>query len=326
MKKIIYILIMIIESSLLADFNLNDFENSRFSVDLTSRSTYNERIQEVSFQEFIGFDFHTFIEDNGQTIGEVVLQPYLYRVDSSTTVAPYYDDSHNWEVIFRTITFTFTGLGVQRPWFKIGHFELPFGLDHRKDTNGDLHQYSIVKATNLKIDWGLSMGQEFEHWYYETSLTRGSGVKYRDRENPYAITSRVAHDHDTWSTGLSFFSGEILKKKKLKKVLVAAIDYELYFGSYGLASELYLGQEDGSSVRGGLLEINWQTFDLQNLLYTQLFFKDKENNSTQSSIILGGEHSLTRKLSISAQVNFALSDFHSHDRQNVFDIQLRYRF
>ena len=326
MKKNIYILTLLFTTTALAESEVSYLVNSRFSFDLSTRTSYNDRVKEFTFQEFIGFDFHTFINYKGLDIGSIVLQPYLNRIDNGKSSPSFYDDNHDWEFIFRTLTFTYTGLGPQAPWIKLGHFELPFGLDHRKDTNGKLHQYSIARATGLKIDWGVSLGQDFENWYYEAALTRGSGVTYRDRNEPYAFIGRIAHDHDTWSAGLSYFSGEVLKNKTAKRIKTLAFDFEYYINSYGILSEIYIGQEDNEMFSGALLEFNWNSYDQLSTLYTQIFIKEHEINSTTSSIVFGGEYLLSQHFEASAQLNFSLSRFPERERQNVFEIQFRYRF
>lgn len=326
MKKTIHILILILTTTIFAESEIPYLTNSRFSFDLSTRASYNDRVKEFAFQEFIGFDFHTYVNYKGIDIGSIVLQPYLNRIDGGHSTPSFYDDNHDWEFIFRTLTFTYTGLGPQAPWIKLGHFELPFGLDHRKDTNGNLHQYSIARATGLKIDWGVSLGQDFENWYYEAAFTRGSGVKYRDRKDPYAFIGRIAYDHDTWTAGFSYFSGKVLKDKTTKRIKTIALDFEYYINSYGILSEIYTGQEDDEMFSGALLEFNWNSYDQLSTLYTQFLIKEHEINSTASSIVFGGKYLLSQHFEVSAQLNFSLSRFNKKEQQNIFEIQFRYRF
>jgi hypothetical protein len=326
MKNLIYILLTVLNFSLFAERQFPGLDNSQFNLDLSSRVSYFDRQEEATFQEFIGFDFQTFISFNEQDVGNLILQPYINRIDNGVKTPSFYDDGHDWEFLLRTATFTFTGFGPQYPWLKIGHFELPFGLDHRKDTNGKLHQYSIAKATGLKIDWGMAIGQEFENWHYELALTRGSGVHYRDRANPGALLGRIGRDFDTWSAGFSFFKGDVLKDKTTIGFESIAIDLEYYYKQYGFLTEVYIGTQDHSSIVGGLVEVNWRSFDQTVLLYSQIQLKDHETLSTQSSFIIGTEYAASANLTISGQVNFAISQIHNTARQNVFEIQFRYKF
>lgn len=301
-------------------------ENSRLNFDLSSRTSYYERAEEATFQQFIGFDFHKIVSLDNKDFGHFVLQPYLNRIDNGQQTPAHFDDSHDWEVIFRTLTFTYTGLGPGKPWIKAGHFELPFGLDHRKDTNGNLHQYSIAKATGLKIDWGLSIGQEYENWYYEFAVTRGSGVKFRNRQDPHAFTGRIAHDSDTWSAGFSFFQGDILKGKKTVKFETIAFDYEYYYKTFGFLAEIYSGKQNEKRVYGALLEVNWTSHNQDLNLYKQFLIRDQDDSSTQASLVVGAEYYLTRTLSISSQFSFPFSEYNGLKRENIFEFQFRYKF
>jgi hypothetical protein len=325
--KIILILTIFYSVNIFAEREIPGLNNSRLSLDLSSRTSYNEREKETSFQHFIGLDIYKVFNYQGRDIGNLVFQPFLHRIDNGVRTPGYYDDNHDWEFIWRTVAFTFTGLGNNAPWLKVGHFEVPFGIESTKNTFGDLHQYGQNRKLGLKMDWGLSIGQELSAWQYEFSLTRGSGLKYRDNQDPYAFSGRIATlNDDFWATGLSFYHGEILKDKLTQKREMFAWDIEAYYETWGVILELNTGQVDTENTLGGLVEVNWSSRDENFLVYTQYHLQDIDNQPQYSAISCGVSYRLTSALEISGQTTFELNQVKSNMRSNLFEFQIRYTF
>ena len=156
--------------SLFAETELPFLDNSRLSLDLTSRTSYWQKEDQLTQQEFIGLDYHQILSFEGQEFGQLTLQPFLYRIDNGHRTPGIYDDDHDWEFVVRTAVINFNGFGADKPYIKLGHFEIPFGVEYTKDTFGDLHQYGQGSKMGMKMDWGLAIGQELEAYKYEFSL------------------------------------------------------------------------------------------------------------------------------------------------------------
>ena len=303
------------------------FENSRINFDLSSRISYHERNDESQFQQFIGFDFYSPLNDGVKDWGYITLQPYLHRIDNGTRTPTYYSDPHDWEFILRTAAITYTGFGYNLPWIRVGHFEVPFGVEHTKNTFGNLHQYAQTQKLGVKVDWGLAMGQELENWQYEFSLTRGSGVNYRDRENPYAFSGRIATlNDDYWAAGLSFFYGDVLREKIVQNRQLVAIDFQYYWNSFGFLAEIHAGDIDERDTFGSLVEVNWRNIDETLEFYAQYHFRDTRENPDLSSIVIGSIYRFRPDLIISAQMTNELSQVRDNFRENIFQIQIRFLF
>ena len=310
-----------------AEMEVPFLENSRLTFDVSSRISYFERNQEAQFQQFVGFDFYKPFNDGLNDVGYLTLQPYLYRVDNGVRTPGLYDDSHDWEVIFRTVAFTYTGLGHKLPWIRVGHFEIPFGVEHTKNTFGNLHQYAQTQKLGLKVDWGFAIGQELEKWQYEFSLTRGSGLKYRDRQNPYAFSGRVATLNDNyWAAGISFFYGDVLREKSLQNRQLVAVDFQYFWNSWGLLTEFHAGDVDEKDTFGSLIEVNWRNMDETLELYGQYHYRDTRESAEFSSIVFGAIYRLKPNIIISTQMTYELSQLRDNFRENIFELQFRYLF
>ena len=302
-------------------------ENSRITFDLSSRTSYFERNDEFQFQQFIGFDFYSPINDGVKDWGYITLQPYLHRIDNGTRTPAYYDDFHDWEFILRTAAITYTGMGYNLPWIRVGHFEVPFGVEHTKNTFGNLHQYAQTQKLGIKVDWGIAIGQELEKWQYEFSLTRGSGLKYRDRENPYAFSGRIGTLNDNyWAAGMSVFYGDVLRGKSVQNRQLFAIDFQYFWNSWGLLSEFNIGDIDEKDSFGSLLEVNWRNMDESLKIYAQYHYRDTRESAEISSVVFGTLYRISSNLLISAQMNNELSQLRDNFRENIFELQIRYLF
>ncbi|MDD7986830.1 hypothetical protein PQO01_17910 [Lentisphaera marina] len=326
MKNIFVIIVFLISSSVYADRELPGVENSRLAFDLSSRSSYWNEANELSLQHFIGIDFYKILTVNGSDFGSLTIQPFINRIDNGYRTPSVYDDDDDWEFLFRTFALNINAWGSDKPYFKIGHFEIPFGGEYNKDTFGDLHQYGQGAKIGMKMDWGFAMGQELENWLYEIAITRGSGMKYRDREDPYAISGRVGSVYDgDFDYGFSFFHGEVLKEKSTIKREIIAVDFEYYMGTKSILIEIHGGQVEDENLLGSLLEFNIKNDSETTELYIQHFYQNLENNTHLSSAAIGINYQMTNQLNLSSQI---VKEFESppDEQEELIEFQVRYRF
>ncbi len=64
--------------------------------------------------------------------------------------------------------------GLGKPRVRIGHFEIPYGIEHAINTNGTLRNYRHSANLGIKADWGLAINGETTSFEYEVSASRGS--------------------------------------------------------------------------------------------------------------------------------------------------------
>ena len=292
---------------------------------MTSRASYWAEADELTLQQFIGIDYYQIVDIDGKDFASLTIQPFLYRIDNGYRTPGYYDDNHDWEFLFRTLIINFNYWGADKPYFKFGHFELPFGAEYNKNSFGELHQYAQGPKLGMKMDWGAAIGQQVGKWQYEIALTRGSGMKYRDREDPYAFTGRIGVlDDSNYVYGLSFFSGEVLKYKRTIKRELLAIDFEYFWNRKGVLLELHGGEIDEEDLWGSLIEFNLTSEDEAFEFYVQHFYQNLDSHTLRSNAVLGARHRFNRELTISAQVLKELES--SMEEENLFELQMRYRF
>jgi hypothetical protein len=311
--------------TLFGERKLPGFDNSRIAIDLTTRASYWEEADELTLQEFIGIDYYQILSLDGKDFATLTIQPFIYRIDNGYRTPGFYDDNHDWEFLFRTLNINFNYWGVDKPYIKLGHFELPFGAEYNKNSFGELHQYGQGMKIGMKMDWGVAIGQQIGAWQYEVAMTRGSGMKYRDRENPYAFTGRLGVlDDSNFVYGLSFFSGEVLKGKKTIKRELLALDLEYFWNRVGFLIEIHGGELEEDTLYGSLLECSFSSQDEASEFYVQHFYQNLDNNTSKSNAVVGVKYRVNRELTLSAQILKELES--SMDEENLFEVQVRYRF
>jgi len=114
-------------------------DNLRFTVDVAVRPTYFGPTGDFGNATFIGIDLHKVITSDDGDIGTLTLQPFLTRIDNiQNAQQSIFEDRHDWALNWRIFNFNFTKYGKGKTNFRIGHFELPFGLEQSVNTNGTL--------------------------------------------------------------------------------------------------------------------------------------------------------------------------------------------
>ena len=109
-------------------------DNMRRTVDFSSRLLHAEN---RTWQLLaIGLDVHSVIAGTRGDIGTLTLQPYLLRVEGAPVGGGLFHDGHDWALQWRIANFNYTGLGHGRFNIRMGHFEIPFGLEQIEQTNG----------------------------------------------------------------------------------------------------------------------------------------------------------------------------------------------
>ncbi len=258
------------ESPLSTKFGLTDLlgDNARFSVDLSHRSIHREAADEWSYVQFYGVDaLKTFSSKQGDW---ATLNLQFYWTDPK-------DQSGEW--ITRITNFNYTGLANGQLNFKVGHFEMPYGLDVAINTNGTLRQLNTVSNLRIKADWGLSVNGVLPTLQYEVALTNGigNGQDIDPDTGSYIVSGRVGSPLVGESFagenfyGASFFYGEVKGGDgELVERSRFGVDAATYLGPFTVLGEASIGQEDGDDVINAFAELNFVNSDESVVPYTQL--------------------------------------------------------
>ena len=258
-------------------------DNLRFAVDVAVRPTYFGPTGDFGNAAFVGIDLHKVITSEDGDIGTLTLQPFLVRIDNiQNAPQSIFDDRHDWAIEWRIFNFNYTKHGKGKTNFRIGHFELPFGLEQIVNTNGTLRDYTHFQNFGIKNDWGVSFNGENKDVEYEVGLTRGSGNFYRRRDDPYVLAGRIGTSRDkSMVLGLSALHGEILNfDSQGGTTRHSRIGADLTFTGekFVYLSEISAGVENDDPVFTGLFEIDAYNKDETLLFYNQFVVRGIEQS------------------------------------------------
>lgn len=303
-------------------------KNLRLSLDLSSRANYSEEREEFFFNQFIGLDLHKVMSGPKNDLGTLTVQIYGTRIDNVEPTPPVFDDDHDWELIYRILNFNLTSLAEGKFNLRVGHFEIPFGLEYPLTTNGTFRQFLSPRNLGLKSDWGVSVNGVISNVDYEFALTRGSGNEYEDDNTPYTTGGRVGVRDPRRQAGLSGYYAQLPVQVGTSERWRLALDGQIYEGAFGLLAESGYGETDGLGVSNHLIETNWVNPDETWLVYlqTRIFVQEFARRWDESlSTALGVRWTPDNHWALSAQLTQDLLPFSSLARDTVVSIQVRFR-
>ncbi len=315
--------------------NLESKQNTRFwnknlrsAIDISTRRNEDLKSSHWSSQHVLGFDIHKVFTGPHGDIGTLVLQPYFVRINNVEMPPFYFDDGDDWELNWRIANFNYTQLANRKLNIRIGHFEIPFGLEQNIPTNGTLREYTYYDR-GIKEDWGVSLNGILPNMEYELAVTRGSGNYYKDRDNPYVLSGRVGSPvHENIIYGISYFYGDVLGEDGTTKRKRLAIDMATYVNSFEFLFELSGGEDEDDEVFHSLGEISWRNLNESLHIYTQLISDGRKiNSSWQDSVTtrLGFQWILNPQVYISAAWHKDMDVFENEQKTSEAIIQLRVR-
>ncbi|MDY6862020.1 MAG: porin [Thermodesulfobacteriota bacterium] len=196
-------------------------------------------------------------------------------------------------------------------YLKVGHFDIPFGLEPLIDTHPTLFQTQALKNIGFKRDWGASLNGSFPLFDYELSATIGSGdaAKIWRKDGSHLLAGRIGTPHENFQYGFSFLYGEVLQalyddflsnKTVLRKRI--GFDGQYKYKSYLIKGEVSYGRDEDRDVLGSFLEVDYTFPSLQNLeLGSQLKYfinelgKDKSDDTV---LTLGASYKINEAITL----------------------------
>ncbi|MCH2106393.1 MAG: hypothetical protein MK291_07120, partial [Planctomycetes bacterium] len=145
----------------------------RFRWDLSTRGVHAAGVDRTGLMTAFGADIHKVFSSPAGDIGTLRLQGYALRADGLPMTPPLFDSAHDWEWTYRFFDFNYTRYSSQGVNLRVGHFEVPYGLEQTQSTNGTLRDYFSKTNLGIKADWGLSLNGASATHEYEVGLTRG---------------------------------------------------------------------------------------------------------------------------------------------------------
>ncbi|MFK7914210.1 MAG: hypothetical protein AB8B93_09870 [Pseudomonadales bacterium] len=182
-------------------------DNARVSLDFSARGLQTAD-QPWSLYAF-GIDLHTVVSSERGDIGTLTIQPYVLRIENEPQRPALFSQDSDHALQWRITNFNYTGFGQGRFNIRVGHFEVPFGLEQVVQTNGTLNQMNSPAALGLKADWGYSINGELPNFEYEFAFMRGGGNSWNTDANGYFAGRIGLPRQRRWWIAASLLDGEM---------------------------------------------------------------------------------------------------------------------
>ena len=306
-------------------------ENLRWSIDQSARVIVDDD-GDAATLAFFGLDLHTVWSTNSRDVATFTLQPYLTRVDGLEPTPPLFDGPDDWELVWRIFNGNFKLRDDGALNLRVGHFEVPFGLEHTINTNGTLRDYTHGANFGLKADWGATLNGDLPEFEYELGWSRGSGNEYDDEGDPGVFSGRIGTPRDEdLVLGLSVADGDFLSPAGVVERSRFGVDAQWYWRSYGLFGEVSGGDAPGGvETWRALAEVNWRDPHETVLGWAQVVVDRRDMVSDvehASEARIGVRWVPSAGWSLSAQLAQPLDPaLDTGSRAGRLAIQLRYRF
>ena len=322
------LLLCVLAESPYADEAPGLFTNYRLAFDLSTRRTESLSDDGYSWAHFVGLDLHKVFTSSNGDIGTLVFQPYMTRLSNVQRPPFFFDDGDDWELVWRIANFNYTGLSRGGFNIRVGHYEIPFGLEQNIDTNGTLRQYTFSDRA-IKVDWGLTANGKYFGLDYEVALSRGSGNDFTARHDPYLFSGRIGTNaQQNFIIGFSWMVGDVLGAGGATPRKRAGLDIAYYTGAWEFLLEVSGGDNDGNATANALVESSWRTpmEDLHLYLqFRQLFNHPSAEWIDRSRFSWGAQYRFTPKFSASMEISHDVDAFEGVERSATALLQARLR-
>jgi hypothetical protein len=313
-----------------------DFINHQATADLSTRGIYSE-IQDRLGSEFtIGLDGYGKLSTWNRDIATFVVQIYGGRIENHPFAPPYFGGRDDWDIFAKINTINFHLSNDRRFNIKLGHYEVPYGLEATINSNGTLRQFSHPSNLGLKLDWGATINGTFPLFQYEIGVSRGSGTDYHSTGDPHAIAGRIGTPIDSenfWgssSVGISFYQADLTRPDgSSQERWRVGVDGQHYLGPFGVLGELSVGETDSETTINTLTELNITNPRETILAYNQLRWVHQRLATgwdDSGSLAFGVRYAPDTHWALSAQFTQELWQLAKVSTDQIFSLQLRYRF
>lgn len=318
----------------------NPLQNLRHILDLSLRNVEMGENDPMQLA-FIGLDLHRVISTTSEDRVTLTLQPYLAVVrngpdgwNGPTQKHPIFDGSNDWAIQWRNFNANVKILQDGSLNVRLGHIEVPFGVEYLIDTNGRALDYAHgANFVGIKADWGLSVNGVKNGYEYEIALLRGSGNGYESEsvtgETPYFATGRVGTNRNAdWGIGVSALGGKLLTPSRaLVERSRYALDAYYYLRNVTLLGEVSAGKgyggppDNSAEIIQFFSEINWRSPSESSQVWLQFVNRLIDPEGTRE-LRAGAAWMPFHKTTVSGQLTRIVVPSTS----NNWLIQVRYRY
>lgn len=335
-------------------------ENLRFNLDFISRVETTRRRGKAAAMQAFGFDIHKVLSDESGDIATLLLQPYIVRRDNALPLPPHVEDDDDWELEFHDFYINITRWGRGRTNLKIGHFDVPYGLEPIVDTHFTMHQLIPFQNIGTKKDWGVSINGTLPAFDYELAVTQGTVFEYNSAGKNYSIAGRIGTPTDqNFVIGASFFYGQVIDPHRLhrweqglaplshvdrarRKIpgggrgdddivrrVRAGLDVSWIVDQFTLRGEFSVGRDYNQDVFNSLLEVDWASADQRLSTYAQaIYLGQRSGFGWDEDVIarIGARWRVDEHWTISGQYSHDLKTYGTRPEDAKFVFQTRWSF
>ena len=300
--------------------------NLRASVDVSSKVVDYRAQNQTGSSHIVGIDLHKVFSHKNGDVGTLILQAYMTKLDNQVQHPGFFKDKDDEQLVYRIVSFNLTPKGKTLPNLKLGHIELPYGLEHTINTNGTLYGFQQGSILGIKADWGMSLNKQMQMFEYEFSATRGGGQDIAPDKGNYVYAARIGSLRDNNQVvGISLYESSLQGITRRR----VGLDLQHYWGIYGLFGQIDVGEDNGEDVRHQMVELNWRDSREISRAYLQTFRFTKEfstQNEVRQGYALGLQIDFIRQWDLSAQYKWDSQVFSAKSKQKILSAQVRYRF
>ena len=324
------------QQKVLPDFlaSWQDVYRHRTVADLAAVGLYTRHQDSLGGAFNFGLDHYARWSNDTRDIATINMQLYLSRFEDHPKPPPFADGPNDWEFTPRINTINWHVSGDGRFNIKMGHFEMPYGIEHTINSNGTLRQFSTGPNLGTKVDWGVTFNGTFPKFLYEIGVGRGSGMDFESMGDPHLVVGRIGSPVNTqnfWGTGetaygLSFYQRNNATGQERWRV---GLDGQHYIGPLGLLGEISAGEDEKVETYLGLIEVNLSNSAETLLAYTQYRWQYKYASSDWedgSSVTLGVRYAPSDRWAFSTQYNENIRDLAPARDNYMLSLQARLRY
>lgn len=318
----------------------NPFSNFRHTLDLSVRTVKTGDNDPMQLA-FVGLDLHRVISTSSEDRATLTLQPYVAFVrngpsvwDSPPQKHPMFDGSNDWSMQWRNFNANLKILQDGSLNLRLGHIEVPFGIEYPIDTNGRALDYAHgANFVGIKADWGVSLNGIKHGYEYEVALLRGSGNGYASEsvkgETPYFISGRLGASRNAdFGFGLSALRGNLLTpSREIVERSRIALDSQYYYRNLGFLGEISVGRGYGGPLSDQVdflqlfSEIHWKSPKETSQVWLQFVNRSLDSEASRE-IRTGVAWVPMHKVTLSSSLT---RKFKTKPENNIL-VQLRYRY
>ncbi|MEX1023655.1 MAG: hypothetical protein WD226_01140 [Planctomycetota bacterium] len=302
-----------------------------FEVDFddSARGVFDSETERIGTVMTIGVELEKRFRGTQGPIGVLTLQAYLLQADDLLDPLLLFNEVDDWQVEWRETNFNFAGLGSPLVNVRVGHFDLPFGLEHTIEDNGALRDHFQSQNFGIEEDWGVTLNGRDEVFEYEAGWTRGSGNDFREDGDPGLVAGRFgAAPDEAVRAGLSFLEGRTLdSRRNLVDRHRVGVDLQIAHRGWNFLTEAALGTDEDEDVHHELFEVNWSSPYDSSLAWVQLRNESRRTDGWDDSVAatIGIDLPFPGGWSFSAQWTQELHVFEDESRLGYLALQLRMR-